>query len=104
LRDIFFISDEQIRQARRFVSRFVYETDATFNTNSLRLSLSVMVGIDNTNSTFPMALMYITSELAKAFGFACKQLIDLVFYDCPEAAVICGDFSKGLEAAIHRKA
>jgi hypothetical protein len=31
-------------------------------------------------------------------------LTDLVFYDCPEAAVICGDFSKGLGAVIQLKA
>ena len=30
--------------------------------------------------------------------------MDLVFYDCLEAAVICGDFSKGLGAAIKLKA
>ena len=51
-----------------------------------------------------MALMYITSESSKAFEFASKQLIDLVFYNYPEAAVICGDFSKGLGAAIRKKA
>ena len=49
--------DKQIRLTRRFVSGFIYETDTTFNTNTLRLPLSVMVGIDNTGSTFPMALM-----------------------------------------------
>jgi hypothetical protein len=31
VRDIFFMSDDQIRMARRFVSGFIYETDATFN-------------------------------------------------------------------------
>ena len=67
VRDIFFMSDEQIRMGRRFVSGFLYETDATFNTNTRRLPLSVMVGIDNTGHTFPMAFMFITSELAKSF-------------------------------------
>ena len=61
VRDIFFMSDEQIQLARRFVSGFIYETDATFGTNTLRLPLSVMVGIDNTGATFPMAYMFITS-------------------------------------------
>ena len=41
--------------ARRFVSGFMYETDATFGTNSLKLPLSVMVGIDNCGKTFPVA-------------------------------------------------
>jgi hypothetical protein len=66
-RDIFFMSDEQIRLARRFVSGFIYKTNATFNTNTCRLSLLVIVGIDNTSYTFPMAFMFITSELAKSF-------------------------------------
>jgi hypothetical protein len=103
-RDIFFMSDEQVRLARRFVSGFMYETDATFNTNTLRLPLSVMVGVDNTGTTFPMSFMFITSESAKSFKFASDQLTDLCFYDCPEARVICGDFSKGLGAAIALKA
>jgi hypothetical protein len=67
VRDIFFMSDEQIRLTRRFVSGFIYETDATFNTNTLRLPLSVIVGINNTGSTFPIALMFITSKAAKSF-------------------------------------
>jgi hypothetical protein len=104
VRDIFFMSDEQVRLARRFVSSFMYETDATFNTNTRRLPLSVMVGIDNTGKTFPMAFMFITSESAKSFVFASQCLTDLCFYDCPEARVICGDFSKGLGAAIAMKA
>jgi hypothetical protein len=48
VQDIFFISDEQISLGRRFVSDFLYETDATFKTNELRLPLSVMIGITNT--------------------------------------------------------
>jgi hypothetical protein len=67
VRDIFFILDEQICMARRFVSGFLYKTDATFNTNMRRLPLTVMVGIDNIGHMFPMAFMFITSELAKSF-------------------------------------
>ena len=33
LRSIFFCNEEQIRLARRFVSMFMYQTDATFSTN-----------------------------------------------------------------------
>jgi hypothetical protein len=33
-----------------------------------------------------------------------EQLTDLAFYDCPEAVLICGDFSKGLGAAVAAKA
>ena len=45
----------------------MYEIDATFNTNSLRMPLSVMVGINNIGKTFPMAFCYITSESAISF-------------------------------------
>jgi len=104
IKDLFWMSPEQIKMARRFVSGFMYETNATFNTNRLRLPLSVIVGIDNCGKTFPIAYCYITSESAASFKFAADQLMDLVFYDCPEAAVIVGDFSKGLGAAVAAKA
>jgi len=104
VREIFFILNKQIRLARRFVSGFIYETDATFNTNKLRLLLTTMVGIDNTGSTFPIAFLFITSESAKAFNFASKCLSNLVFYNCLEPTVILGDFAKGLAASIIAKA
>jgi hypothetical protein len=104
IKDLFWMSAEQIKLSRRFVSCFMYETDATFNTNRLKLPLSVMVGIDNRGKTFPMAYCYITSESAASFKFVADQLSDLVFYDCPEAAVVVGDFSKGLGAAMAAKA
>jgi hypothetical protein len=67
IQDLFWMSPEQIKLARRFVSGFIYETDAMFNTNVLKMPLSVMVGIDNTGKTFSMAYCYITSESAASF-------------------------------------
>ena len=78
------------------------QTDATFNTNRLRLPLSVIVGITNTSKTFPVAYCFITSESTEAFEFVNTQLKELVFYDCPGPAVIVGDFNKGLAAAMAR--
>lgn len=98
------MSAEQIKMSRRFVSGFMYETDATFNTNRLKLPLSVIVGIDNRGKTFLVAYCYITSESAASFKFVADQLSDLVFYDCPEAAVVVRDFLKGLAAAMAAKA
>jgi hypothetical protein len=49
------------------VSGFLYKTNATFNTNTRRLPLSMMVGIDNIGYTFLMAFIFITSESAKFF-------------------------------------
>jgi hypothetical protein len=59
-----------------------------------------MVDITNTRKTFPLVYCYITSELAKSFDFVAEELTKYVFYNCPEAAVICADFTKGLRAAI----
>jgi hypothetical protein len=86
------------------VSGFIYKTDATFNTNSLKLPLSVMVGIDNTRATFPIAYCYITSESAASFKWIAEQLTKLAFWDCPKPTLIVGDFSKGLRAAVVAKA
>jgi hypothetical protein len=77
------MSNKQICIARRFVSGFLYKTNATFNTNTRRLPLSVIVGIDNIGHMFPMAFMFITSESAKSFKFANKCLTDLCFYNYP---------------------
>ena len=98
------MSLEQIKLARRFVSGFIYETNATFNTNSLKLPLSVMVGIDNTRATFPIAYCYITSESAASFKWIAEQLTKLAFWDCPKPTLIIGDFSKGLGATVVAKA
>jgi len=82
----------------------MYKTNATFNTNSLKLLLSIMVGIDNYGKTFPIAYCYITSESIASFKFAANQLSDLAFHNCPEAIVIVRDFAKGLGAACAAKA
>jgi len=82
----------------------MYEADATFNTNELRLPLSVMVGITNTSNTFLIAIAYITLESAESFEFVQHELTKYIFFDCPKAAVIVADFTKGLGAAIVAKA
>lgn len=86
--------------ARRFVSSFIYKTDATFNTNCLKLLLNVIVGINNCRRAFPIAYYYITLELVVSFKFVANQLTDLAFYNDPKAAIIVGDFSKRLRAAV----
>jgi MULE transposase domain len=100
LEHLFFCSSEQIRLGRRFVSGFVMQTDATFNTNKLHLPLSVIVGITNTGKTFPLAFAFIASESAEAFEFVNAQLAELVWYDCPPPQVVLGDQTKGLTAAM----
>ena len=82
----------------------MYKTNATFNTNRLKLSLSVIVSINNYSKTFLVAYCYITLEATASFKFVANQLSDLVFYNCPKAVVVVKDFLKGLAAAIAAKA
>ncbi len=73
----FFCSPEQIEMARRFVSSFVIQTDATFNTNELNMPLSILVWVTNTIASFPLADTFISSESVEAFKFVnafCKEL------------------------------
>lgn len=96
-----FCSPQQIAMAQRFVSGFVVETDATFNTYDIQLPLSLLCGITNTMSTFPVAYCYIRSESTAAFVFINKCLKDLFFLDkCPGPSVMLGDFSAGLSQAM----
>lgn len=63
--------------AFRFVSSFVMQTDATFNTNELKMPLSILLGVTNTLASFPVAYFFISSESADAFIFihvCCKEI------------------------------
>ena len=44
--------------------------------------------------------MFITTESVKSFKFTREYLINLYFYYCLQLSLICGDFSKGLKAAV----
>ena len=81
VQNLFFCNSEQIRLARRFVSIFIYKTDATFDTNELRMPLSILVRVINTGKTFPFALCFIISESAATFDFMEETLDELFFYN-----------------------
>ena len=98
-RDIFITSPELIRMARRFVSEFVWETDATFNTNNFKMPLSVLVGITNIGATFPIAFVFISAESASMFRWVHEQLTSMIFYNYSLPKVVVGDFAKGFMAA-----
>ena len=93
-----------MRLARRFVSRRLVESDATFNTNQRRLLLQYVVGIDNTGKTFPVLQVFHISESARTFCFIMNIWRTYFFYDCPGPAVWCGDFAAGLTAAVAQQA
>jgi hypothetical protein len=47
----------------------MYKIDATFNTNCLKLLLSIIVGIDNCGKTFLIGYCYIMLKSAASFNF-----------------------------------
>lgn len=98
------MSLKQIKIAQCFVSCFIYKTDATFNTNSLKLLLSIIVSINNYSKTFSIIYCYISSKSATSFRFIANQLSDLAFNNYPKATIIVRDFFKGLRAICTVKA
>jgi hypothetical protein len=85
--------------ARRFVSEFIWETDVIFNTNSLKIPLSVLIGITNTGATFPIAFIFISAESASIFRWVYEQLTSIIFYNYSLPKIVVGDFAKGFIAA-----
>jgi MULE transposase domain len=82
----------------------MYKIDTTFDTNSLKLLLSVIVSINNYRKTFLTAYYYIILELAASFTFVTNQLCNLAFYNCLKLSIIVKDFAKGLRATCIAKA
>lgn len=67
------------------------------------MALSILVGVTNTMASFPVAYTFISSESAEAFKFVNACCKELFFWDnCPGPAVMLGDFSLGLLAAMVR--
>jgi hypothetical protein len=98
------MSLKQIKLARRFVSSFIYKTNAMFNTNCLKMLLNVIVSINNTSKTFFITYCYITLESAASFKWIREQLTNLAFYNCLKAVLIYSNFLKGFRAAVAAKA
>ena len=65
------------------------------------MHLSVLLGITNTGTFFPVAYCYITSESKESFMFMFACMQELMFYGhCPGPFVLIGDFAAGLGAAM----
>lgn len=98
IEQFFFCNSKQIRLARRFVSHFLLETDAIFNTSCLNMPHCVLLGITNTRTSFPAAYCYITSESKESFMFMFACMQELMFYNhCPGLYVLIGDFALAWE-------
>ena len=76
------------------------EIDTTFNTNNLRLPLTILTGISNTGDSFPLAFSFLPSESKVCFDFIFESLRELVWEEYPPPIVIVGDQAKGLAASL----
>ncbi len=62
---------------RRFVSGFVIQTDAKFNTNEFHKPLSILLEVPNTLSSFHVTFYFILSKSTDVFIFihaCCKEI------------------------------
>jgi predicted DNA-binding protein YlxM (UPF0122 family) len=101
LDQVFFVSNAQVIKAQRFCSEFMIQLDATFNTNALKLPLVNIVGVDNHNKTFTVALSFVRAEAATDFLFILDCLDELVFFgSAVRPKVLISDQAAGLFAAV----
>jgi hypothetical protein len=96
LQQLFFISDAQIRLGERFCSSFMVEIDSTFNTNALRLLLTIIVGVSNTGMTFPLTFSFVPAENKVFMNFIFESLSELVWSEYPPLSVVIADQGPGL--------
>ena len=76
------------------------EIDTTFNTNILRLPLTIVTGVSNTGDSFPLAFSFVLSESKISFDFIFKSLKELVWEEYLPPLVVIGDQTKGLAASL----
>jgi len=100
LEQIFFMSEDQIRLGQRFCSGFALQIDSTFNTNTLKLPLTILVGITNTGKTFPLAFSFIPSEDRLSMDFIFLSLTELAWDEFPPPKVIIADQGSGLVSSL----
>ena len=81
LKQIWFTYPSLITACRRFIADQYIAINATFNTNSLRISILVAVGILNNNKTFPIAFSQCPSEDYKSYFFFQQYLKIYYFSD-----------------------
>ena len=90
----FFANAWQIFMIKRFINRFVLQTNVTFNTNELNLFLSILIEKINIFISFVIAYCYVIFEFKIAFIFVWKCINDLFFYKkCFESKIMFDDFA-----------
>jgi hypothetical protein len=76
---LFFAHRAQLNAATHFVADWLIVINGTFNTNELRLSLLMCVGVLSTNQTFPVAFSYCPSEPNESISFVWQSLKEECF-------------------------
>ena len=73
------------------------QIDSTFNTNALKLPLTILVGIANTGKIFSLAFSFIHSENKVSMDFIFESLKELVFDTYPLLQVIVANQGEELD-------
>lgn len=69
LEQIFFCTPAMVNMARRFVSGFIMQPDASFPTRLYNIPLHCCVGMTNTNTPFPCSFSLTRTENKASFDF-----------------------------------
>lgn len=117
LEQIFFCTPTMISMARRFVSGFIMQPDASFAMRIANIPLHCCVGMTNTNTTFPCCFSFTRTENKAAFDFLfhcvsisiplqrwslglTMKLRDLFWNNCPPPEVILAYPSTDITASL----
>ena len=98
---IVFWNEDASYLIKRFCAGHLLVTDATFNTNSLRMPLITSMGITNEGHPLPIAFSYCPGETAESYAFFLKVVReDILGEGVAEPAVILADMSSGMISAV----
>ncbi len=100
IEQIFIVDTYSQKLTKRFISDFMMEVDATFNTNALKMLLIVAVSITNTHMSFPACYSFAISESEEAFNFYIQCMHEEIFDDCSGLKIVIADQGKGLGASL----
>jgi len=100
IEQIFLLNNYQRGLSKRFISDFMMETDATVNTNALKMLLLLAVGVTNTAMTFSACFSFAIPESEEAFNFFIQCMHEELFNDCLSSRIIIASQDKGLTASL----
>jgi hypothetical protein len=96
LQQLFFKLDAQIRLEERFCSSFMVEINLTFNTNALKLPLTIIMGVSNTRMTFLLTFSFVPAENKVFMDFIFEFLSELIWSEYSTPSIVITDQESGL--------